>query len=62
MVANYGEFIAKYAEYKERTHVTKMRHVIDNIVSGQNSAGYRVIGSFVVNAVHENGEKGVANG
>jgi hypothetical protein len=62
VVTNYGEFVAKYTEYKERNHVTKMRQIIDDIVSGKNSAGYRIIGSFTVNAVHENGEKGATNG
>ena len=62
VVINYKDFVAKYASYKERNHVAQMRQVIDDIMSGKNSAGYRIIGSFTVNAVHENGEKGVANG
>lgn len=62
VVTSYGEFIAKYTSYNNRSHIGKMRQVIEDIMSGKNSAGYRILGSFTVNAVHENGEKGVVNG
>ena len=61
-VTSYGEFIAKYTSYKERNHVNVMKQAIEDLMSGKNHSGHRSLGSFVLNAVHENGEKGATNG